>query len=198
MLMHAPARIATIADSSPRSRNSGTFRSHPKIMLHWDVTNLFKLVVLRLYRERRRVAFVTSLAFLAGFVMYSGFEGLAFGLPVPVFTGIVYALFVGVAAVMTSLLVPRLRHTLELVAISRLLFSVLVLYAPELTEPMRSSPLISATIVVGGAAWVQILLSRSWSFLAPAQELLAWLDDTIGRSQDQARQTSARTSLAVA
>lgn len=184
----ASAPSATVSKDSPSDGPiSGAIGQHRRTMLLWDYKYLLNLVALRVFRERRRLAFVAALAFAAGYIMYLRFAGSVLGLPVPVFTGFVYATFVGCAALMTSVLVPRLRFTVELVAVSRLLFSLLVFYAPELTEPMRASPLVSATIVVGGAAWVQILLSRDWNILGPARDLLAWLDDAIGRNQDQAR-----------
>jgi hypothetical protein len=113
----------------------------------------------RVYRERRRLAFVSLMAFVAGYLLYRGIPGQAFGLPIPIFTGLFYAAFVGTAAVATTLLLPRLRFTLEMVAISRVVFATFVSFFPEILRPVLDNPFQNATTVIVGAAAAHWLVS---------------------------------------
>ena len=50
-----------------------------------------KKITERLYLERRRLCFVAVMAFLAGMIGYLHFPHTLYGLPGPVFIGLLYA-----------------------------------------------------------------------------------------------------------
>ena len=106
------------------------------------------------YFERRRLTLAGILAFIAGYALHAHVDATAFGLSFPVFTGFFYAVFVVLTAAMTSYLLPNLRKLIDGVAVSRLGFAIWVVGAHG--QEIASSPLASATIIVGGA----ILLLR--------------------------------------
>ena len=117
----------------------------------------------RIYSERRRLLLVTALAFVAGYIFYMPIDVNVFGMPVPVFTGTLYAVFVGVAALMTCLFLPALRFTIEAIALSRLVFALTVVQFPEIGFKLMASPFANATIVVGGAFVLNRLFYSQWS-----------------------------------
>ena len=142
--------------------------------------------------ERRRIAVAGSLAFLAGTTLTSHLHGVAFGLPFPVFVGIAYAGLAMIAATFSTYFLPRLRHLVEAVALSRLLFALGI--AGSQGYAVAETPLYAATIVVVGAlGLVQIgtwLETRSRMATASvhlvdsavrAREILDWIDNTATR-----------------
>ncbi|MDI3335466.1 hypothetical protein QKW60_03520 [Defluviimonas aestuarii] len=124
----------------------------------------------RLHRETRLLGFVISLSFLAGFVMYVRYDVMVFGMPMPLFTGLLYAGFVGTAATLVSLLLPALRAMIEAAAISRLGIALAAYGVPEFGLKLATSPLLSATVIVVGAVLVRKLFGTAtfahWSVLA--------------------------------
>ncbi len=140
----------------------------------------------RAYRERRRTLVAAGLAFLAGYIFYMKFNGYIHGMPIPVFTGLFYGFFVGLAALAMGVFLPNLRFTVEVIALSRLLFAIFVWQVPELGQQLLDSPLINATIVVGGAYLLNKLIRTQEQWY---NVIVGWLDDTQGRFQDQLRVT---------
>lgn len=124
----------------------------------------------RLRRETRLLGFVISLSFLAGFVMYVRYDVVVMGMPMPLFTGLLYAGFVGTAATLVSLLLPALRAMIEAAAISRLGVAMAAYGVPEFGLKLATSPLLSATVIVVGAVLVRKLFGTAafahWSVLA--------------------------------
>lgn len=98
------------------------------------------------------------MAGFSGMILYAQLDAMAFGLPFPLFAGILYAGIVGVSSLLICAVVPGLRHMIELVAVSRLLLAIVGLAIPALGIAVITSPLLSATLVVGGAALVRALL----------------------------------------
>lgn len=111
-----------------------------------------------LYRERRRLALVTTLAFVAGVLFYWPSKVYLAGLHISVITGTVYAGVVGVAALLICIIFPRLRFMMEAVAISRLILAFAILAMPELGPAVLTNPLLMALIVVSGGACISRLL----------------------------------------
>ncbi|WP_413719583.1 hypothetical protein [Silicimonas sp. MF1-12-2] len=110
----------------------------------------------RIYRERRRLLFVTSLAFLAGYIFYLRAGHEVWGLPVPVVTGAIYAGVVGPTALFFCLVLPSIRFMIEAIAVSRLLFSIFVFSVPDIGYSILASPFLTAFVVVTGG----IVVSR--------------------------------------
>lgn len=111
-----------------------------------------------LYQERRRLALVTSLAYLAGVLFYWPSHVYLAGFHISMITGTVYATVVGVAALLICALLPRLRFMMEAVAIARLILALFVVAMPELGPMVLSNPFLMALIVVLGGAGVSRLL----------------------------------------
>lgn len=105
----------------------------------------------RLRTERRLLVFVTAMAFLAGVLLYLRYDIWVRGMPLPLFTGLLYATFVGTAAAVTLMVVPALRLMIEAVAISRLGVAVAAFGVPEFGAKLIASPIFSATVVILGA-----------------------------------------------
>lgn len=157
-----------------------------------------------LYRDRRRLCFVAATAFLAGFLFYLP-AGLATGwLALPLLTGTVYALVVGLISMVVCTALPAMRFMIEAVAVSRLVLSLGFLAAPQFGWIVLSSPLLTASVVVLGGLVIsrlmhgRILRERrpGWQALlgpadlfrrAPARlqarpwqhRFVGWLDDAV-------------------
>jgi len=115
----------------------------------------------RLYRERRRLFLVTLTAGLSGFLFYwrlGEFE--VNGIPLPLFTAGLYAVFVGLAAALICLLLPRFRFSMELFALSRLTFASLSAVSPTVCGMALGSPFVNAGVVVLGGAAIGAVLWR--------------------------------------
>lgn len=109
-----------------------------------------------LHRERRRLAFVVSLAFWAGVLLYWNANTAIGSVPIAWVTGAVYAVVVGVAALVICAFLPSMRYMMEAVAISRLALAFYLLAHPEVGASLLQSPFLLALVVVTGA----ILVSR--------------------------------------
>lgn len=112
----------------------------------------------RIYRERRRLLLVTTLAFLAGYIFYMRVDHEIGGVPIPLLTGAIYAGVVGPAALFFCLIMPSIRFMIEAVAVSRLLFSVFVFSAPDIGYRILASPLLTAFVVVTGGVFISRLI----------------------------------------
>ncbi|MGI9393551.1 MAG: hypothetical protein ACR2OY_02795 [Boseongicola sp.] len=114
-----------------------------------------------IYRERKRLFFVTVLAFVAGYLFYARSEVQLFGLPAALITGLVYACVIAPVALLVCLFLPSFRFMIEAVAVSRLCVAWIVFCFPDVGATILSSPLLTATIVVGfGAAISRMLHGR--------------------------------------
>lgn len=127
--------------------------------------------------QRRRLVTSGLLAFVAGFALYAHVHATAFGLPFPVFTGLFYAIAVVLAAAVSSFVFPRLRRLIDGTALSRLGFAGWVVLGQH--HDIAASPLLSATIVVGGAILL-IEASSRLETLGRSAALPAPLDFAIG------------------
>ena len=152
-------------------------------------------LVSRVYRDRRRLIFVVALAFLAGFFMYLRADLYLGAWHIAWVTGAIYALVVGLVALVVCLALPRMRFMIEAVAISRLCLSLVVLAWPGLGELLLSDPLVTAGVVVLGGVAVsrglhgRIIRQRSASFLlreparliaGPMQmRFTGWIDNAV-------------------
>lgn len=119
---------------------------------------MFKGLRAILYRDRRRLSFVASMAFLAGFLFYLPSGLVVAGVPLAVVTGAVYAVVVGLAAFIICAVFPAMRFMIEAVAVSRLFLSVAFLLLPKAGAIILSSPFLTALFVVGGGVFVSRLM----------------------------------------
>lgn len=111
-----------------------------------------------IYRERRRLAFVSGMAFLAGFLFYLNTGLYVHGVHIAFVTGAVYALVVGSAALLVCLFLPSMRFMIEAVAISRLGLSIFVLSVPGMGAQILANPMLTAFLVVSGGAMISRLV----------------------------------------
>lgn len=110
------------------------------------------------YQERRRLVFVTGLAFVAGVLFYWHSSVYLSAVHISLITGGVYAGVVGLAAMTICALLPSMRYMMESVALSRLMLAILFLGNPKLGEQFLSNPLLLAVIVVVGGACISRLI----------------------------------------
>lgn len=124
--------------------------------------NVTEVLWQNIYRERRRLAFVTLMAFFAGFLFYLRADFYLGGVHIAIVTGTVYAVVVGLSALIVCLVLPSMRFMIESVAVSRLFLSFFVLAAPEVGYKILASPMMTAFLVVLGGAFIsRILHGRS-------------------------------------
>lgn len=111
-----------------------------------------------IWRERRRLAFVAVLAFLAGFYFYLRDDTVVLGLPAGVAVGLIYAAVIVPVSLFVCVFLPSIRFLIEAVAITRLLLAMLVFTYPVLGEVLLGNPVLTAMIVVSSGA----ILSRTF------------------------------------
>ena len=111
-----------------------------------------------IYKERRRLLFVALMAFLAGFVFYLRADLYIYGVHVAIVTGLVYALVVGLCAILVCRFLPSMRFMIEAVAVSRLALSFFVLAVPHVGYRILADPFVTALLVVFGGFLVSRLL----------------------------------------
>ncbi len=144
------------------------------------------LVGQRLRDARRLILFATGMAFAAGVIAFLRHDVTVHGMPLPLFTGLLYAGFVGAAAAVTSVALPALGPFVEATAIARLGAAVLAFGSPEAGAALQQSALLSATVVVGGAVMIRRLAAlpaaRAWPALAllPSRRLPAGAQASTG------------------
>ena len=106
-------------------------------------------IVHAIYRERRRLAFVTVLAFISGYLFYARIDAQILNLPASMVTGLIYAGIIAPVALLVCLFLPSFRFMIEAVAVSRLCVACVVYSFPGVGAAILASPLLTAVIVVG-------------------------------------------------
>ena len=110
----------------------------------------------RVYRDRRRLAFVALAAFFAGFIMYLRADLYVGSVHVAWVTGAIYAMVVGFCALLVCLFLPSMRFMIEAVAVSRLFLSGFIFCWPDVGQRILADPMVTAGVIVLGG----IVLSR--------------------------------------
>ncbi|NNE89619.1 MAG: hypothetical protein HKN27_16240 [Silicimonas sp.] len=110
------------------------------------------------YQERKRLAFVAVMAFLAGFLFYIRTDLYIGGVHVALITGSVYAVIIGICALIVCIVLPSMRFMIEAVAVSRLILSLFVLAVPNMGYLILSNPLVTALVTVTGGIAVSRLI----------------------------------------
>jgi|GEM_PF-1551778 len=134
-----------------------------------------------IYRERRRLAFVSALAFLAGVLFYIRSDVYIHGVHASLVVGAIYAGVVGVAALLVCLLLPNFRFMVEAVAVSRLIFALFVLVQPEVGYKILAMPSLNAGLVVFGG----VLISRLMHGRILRSKATGWRDRIVPRDMFQ-------------
>ncbi len=132
------------------------------------------LYIAHFMRQRRRLLMLSLLSFFAGTMLYAYVPGTVGVIPVPIYAGLLYALFIASASYMTTLIWPRIRHFTDAVAGSRLLLGVLALNAPDVAAALTASPFLLAALVVGFAT---VVIATAPLAYARALNGPEWLSD---------------------
>ncbi len=111
-----------------------------------------------LFLERRRLALVASLAFVAGSLFYWNSEVYLGSVHISVLTGFVYAIVVVITAIVVCGFIPSMRHMMESVAFSRLALAFVFLARPDLGGVLLANPLLLALVIVTGGACISRLI----------------------------------------
>lgn len=111
-----------------------------------------------IYQERKRLLFVAVMAFLAGFLFYIRSDLYIGGVHVSLLTGTVYAVIIGVCALIVCIALPSMRFMIEAIAVSRLVLSLFVVVAPSVGYQILANPFITALITVGGGVAISRLI----------------------------------------
>ena len=109
------------------------------------------------WKERKRLAFVTALAFLAGFLFYARADTYVFGIQIGVATGLAYAAVIAPVTLMICVLAPRMRFLIDAIAVSRLLVALFAFAFPTIGETLLLQPVLLAFLIVSLGA----VLSRT-------------------------------------
>jgi len=125
---------------------------------------MFQTFFAKTYRERRRLALLALLAFPSGYLLYAPLAKLtAFGMPVPVYAGLLYTGALTAAALLTCLFLPSLRFTIEAIAMGRLALAALLPLAPDLAATLPTSPFTQATLIVASGCLVLRFTHGRWT-----------------------------------
>ncbi|MFT4706184.1 MAG: hypothetical protein ACJAY6_001630 [Yoonia sp.] len=167
-----------------------------------------RAIAKHMYFERRRLILAGLLAFVAGIMLNAHLSSMAFGLPFPIFTGLLYVFFVILAATMTTYFIPNLRWLTDCVAMSRLGFAIWVVDFHG--QEVASLPFMSALIVVVGAmcllrltCWVEkisdlnVLPIKLFNVINQIRVVLFWIDNKETRELGAFSDTSIIGSAAV-
>ncbi len=110
-------------------------------------------LAVRIKAQGPRALRVCILAFLAGMLLYIDRPGMVGALPLPLFTGLLYAAFITPAAVVTAVFLPGLTKLSDAVQVSRLCLATGVALFPAVLRPLADQPFVNATVVIlGGMA----------------------------------------------
>ncbi len=111
-----------------------------------------RTVLTHCYGERRRIAFASVMAFVAGVTLYSHLSISIFGVPFPIFAGTLYLVVVGLAAALTTFLFPKIRRLVDGIAVARVTLAFLTVATQNYV--LVEEPLASALIVVSSAVFI--------------------------------------------
>ena len=130
-----------------------------------------KSLVNRILSQRQRALRVALLAFSAGVLLYLGHPGHIGPLPLPLFTGLLYALFITPAAVLTVAFLPALTTLSDAMQWSRLGFASGVAAFPDVLRPVADAPLANATVII--LIGMAVVTVRRWVRTGPTALLAA-------------------------
>lgn len=95
-----------------------------------------------------RVFGVALLAFLSGALFYAHVDAWVGGLPLWLFTALVYSCAYGVSAVVIFNLLPRLGPFVELMAVARFMVALVASQDAGIAAQLIAAPILNATLVV--------------------------------------------------
>lgn len=113
-----------------------------------------------LHREKRRLGFVMLMGYLAGWLFYLRVDVQVGGVPLPLVTGVLYAVLLSLSTLAICILAPSLCFMIEPLAVSRLVLSIFVVTNPGPGNEVLTNPLLMAGLVVGGAVFISRAMRR--------------------------------------
>ncbi|WP_316650173.1 hypothetical protein [Ovoidimarina sediminis] len=126
------------------------------------------------------------LSFIGGAALYAHAPGSlvtvgGLNVPIMLFAGASYAIAVFFTACLTTYFLPGLRHLADAVAVMRLVVGLGALTMPGFAHTLIQSPILSATLVVGGAGLLLAALPMARAQGSVAAEALGqvfdWVDE---------------------
>lgn len=132
--------------------------------------SVFAAVGQLVFQERRRLFFVTVLAFLAGCLFYARLASSLNAPQIALFTGFVYAVVIAPVTLVICAFAPGFRFMIEAIALSRLIVALVAFLAPEVGHVLITTPMLTAILVVSGGGLLSPLVhgrivrdkSRAW------------------------------------
>jgi hypothetical protein len=123
------------------------------------------------FRESKwlRILLLAHLAGLSGYLIYSSIDIKTGLLPFPVVAGLTYFCVIGATSAILIALKPAFCALLEFMAASRLLLALAVVQNPDLGLRVISSPLLSASLVIGGALVLRLLTPLARRLAVPRE-----------------------------
>lgn len=101
------------------------------------------------------MAVLVVLAFPAGYLLYAPYDGISVhGMPVPVYAGLLYAAGISGAGLLTCLVLPAMRFTIEAIAVGRLMLAAFVQLVPAVAVVLPTAPVTQATLIVAAGCIV--------------------------------------------
>ena len=120
-----------------------------------------------LQREKRRLGFVMLMGYLAGWLFYLRVDVQIGGVPLPLVTGVLYAVLLSLSTLAICIVAPSLCFMIEPLAVSRLVISIFVVTNPGPGGEILTNPLLMAGLVVGGAVFISRAMRRRDRALIP-------------------------------
>lgn len=119
----------------------------------------FKRIPKRLWRERRRMALVLVLLFVAGYLREFGADRFFQGIPSSLILGLIYALGFGLIGLFVILVIPSTRALFEIIALGLVLLSLLDLSVPMIRD-LEGGKILFSILLMNGLLMV---LYGTWS-----------------------------------
>ena len=116
-----------------------------------------------LFRERRRLALFTTLVTLASFLIFSDDLGMEFGVRYAAFAALGTGVGAGLIALGLLMIAPGWRQSLDTVAISTLLYAMVIIQVPGLSFHEDRHSLVAFVGYLVAAALIHIGLYGRWS-----------------------------------
>ncbi|MCR8725621.1 hypothetical protein [Frigidibacter sp. ROC022] len=116
-----------------------------------------------IHRERRRIGLFVLFVTLAAFLIFSDEIGMEFGIRHAALAAIGTGVGAGLVALGLLMITPGWRHSLETVAISTLLYAMLIVQVPNVSFHDQTHSLAAFVAFLVAAAAIHLLMYGRWS-----------------------------------
>ncbi|MBD3678160.1 MAG: hypothetical protein HUJ27_07140 [Rhodobacteraceae bacterium] len=119
----------------------------------------------RLYRDRRRLVFVTGMAAIAFFVVFRGIDLIVLGLPLPIFAALVGSVFVFSLELFVLRVIPHIRFSAEILAVTGTTAFFMIALCPPARQLALNEPSLMAILIALATFLLYQLVYGRWSDL---------------------------------